>query len=709
MYHCLGMSTHTQLIPWNSLLTLVFVASSKLRRLSVQVDLVSVVHQPAPEEFEAEDLRHDGGPAALAASSALSSLRVNELLHIVKSLSSSSASGQSLPAERIVGLLSQAGLTDVQHVPVNQVQAKAQAESDIEWLLVSKATVQTYGILMNTFLDQIIPLSDDTWYWDEVLGSYSHSALFTLQTSPLRMWSWSQEVYHESLSRFRRLNQRLTTRQSASDGEAESEQSQSNIPDATPVGRSLSTQWRQFYGIVKESVAERSMLDMRRKMFSRVDICRSEARKKRDKLRRLREMTATGLGMMMDEGLDFTSSLEEGADDQEWKGVLERSVVLMDMILRNILVPDLGLSEFEDKVFTGVEEDPELAAQADFFAAYERPAVIGRRLVEILSTALPDHINAMSRLARKNGRPSKMVRYWPAAVVLLVSSSTVLRILVNRRDDIINWIQDLGTTTRDFWLNWVVEPVRKIIGTIRHDTNSEIALMSRDSLKADRDSLERMVVEFSRDNPSIAVGTPTITDNQIADIRSKVREGDVTPVLRAFEKDLRQPFVGAIRGDLVRSLLIQVQKTKVDLEVAISGIDALLKSQELVFGFVGLTPGILVSIGVFQYLRSVFGSRRGIQQGHKARRSVRVLRKIDRILSEARPATNNLISYKDHGLLICEVHVLRRLARSVLPGDIEKEFIEDLDELAYLKGIPVQMRALDRIRWAYAEWLSRMR
>jgi nuclear-control-of-ATPase protein 2 len=95
------------------------------------------------------------------------------------------------------------------------------------------------------------------------------------------------------------------------------------------------------------------------------------------------------------------------------------------------------------------------------------------------------------------------------------------------------------------------------------------------------------------DKPDIAVGNASITDSQILEIRSKVKEGDVTPVLKAYEKDLRRPIVGAIRGDLVRSLLIQVQKTKVDLEVAISGIDALLKSQELVFGFVGLTPGIL--------------------------------------------------------------------------------------------------------------------
>ena len=164
--------------------------------------------------------------------------------------------------------------------------------------------------------------------------------------------------------------------------------------------------------------------------------------------------------------------------------------------------------------------------------------------------------------------------------------------------------------------------------------------------------------------------------------------------------------MGAIRGDLVRSLLIQVQKTKVDLEVAMTGIDSLLKSQELVFGFVGLTPGVLVSIGFWQYLRGIFGSRSGQRQTKKSGKAVRILRNIDRILSEARPTETNLLSYKDHGLLLCEVHVLRDLVDKLMPRDIGKEFLEDLDDLSNMKGIQVQARALERIRWAYARWLK---
>jgi nuclear-control-of-ATPase protein 2 len=163
--------------------------------------------------------------------------------------------------------------------------------------------------------------------------------------------------------------------------------------------------------------------------------------------------------------------------------------------------------------------------------------------------------------------------------------------------------------------------------------------------------------------------------------------------------------MGAVRGDLVRSLLIQVQKTKVDLEVAMTGIDSLLKSQELVFGFVGLTPGVLVSIGAWRYLRTVLGGRSGQRQSRTAGRAVRVLRNVDRILSEAHPTESNVLSYKDHGLLLCEVHVLRGLALKLLPREVEREFLEDLDDLANIKGIQVQARALRRIRWAYARWL----
>ncbi|KAF4629842.1 hypothetical protein G7Y89_g8310 [Cudoniella acicularis] len=425
-------------------------------------------------------------------------------------------------------------------------------------------------------------------------------------------------------------------------------------------------------------------------------------------------MGASGLGVLMDEGLSFDINDEnsevakvEENDSHEWKVTVERSIALMDNVLRNVTTLEAGISEFEDTVFASVADDPEISSRGADEREIARPAKLARRLQDILQIHVPNHVTESQKLVSKYGRPSRLIRYWLPAGILVLSSTTILRILVNKKAEIIEWIRDFGTTVRDFWFNWIVEPTMKVIGTIRHDKDSAIAIMSKESLKGDRDSLERMVVDFAIDNPqSTNSGTGSLSEAQIAEIRAKVAEGDLTPVLRAYEKDLRKPFIGTVRGDLVRTLLIQVQKTKVDVQVALSGIDSLLKSQELVFGFVGLTPGVLVCFAAFRYLGSVFGSRKGLRQGRKAGQTVRVLRNIDRILTLAAPTQNGVLSYKDHGLLLCEVHVLRQRAHKLFPGDIQREFLEDVSDLCNINtGIQQQLKVLDRIRWGYSKWL----
>lgn len=666
--------------------------SSQVRRLDAYLDRLPVLAEPSDDgASEAEE-------HAFAVADAAAAARLDQLLAIVQSLSTTSSSQPLLPAHRVRALLVQSGIPSTP--PRAEAAQGAYAadsrsayEAEIEWLLVTKATIQVYGVILNSLLDRIIPLSDDIWYWSEVLNSYTYSSLYTVQTSPLRFWAWTRDVYSTSRTRMRSVSVR---------------DAPASLVDST--ASEMSQQWRQFYAIVRDTIRERSLANIQRRVLSPIALCRSDARRKQAQLKKLREITASGLGVLMDEGFRFGHDDDKAEvvvhDHQDIKGVVERSVALMDVVLKEVCTLEVNIDDFEDKVFAGVEEDPELSVHLEDSVTPDRAAVLARRLLRILDATLPEHFRAMESLAQANGRPSRLVRYWLPATVGLLSSTTVLRILVSHKADIVDWIRGFGETVRDFWFNWIVQPVQKVIGTIRHDETSEIAIMSRDSLKADRESLERMVVDFAVERPHYALESGTLSEARIAEIRSKVAQGDVTPVLRAYEQDLKSPLRGAVGGDLVRSLLIQVQKTKVDLEVAMTGIDSLLKSQELVFGFVGLTPGLLVAVSVVRYLRSVLGGRSGLRRQSKAGRAVRVLRNIDRILSEARPTESSVLSYKDHGLLLCEVHVLRDLAGRLMPQDTRKEFLEDLDDLANIKGIRVQARALDRIRWAYARWLK---
>ena len=139
--------------------------------------------------------------------------------------------------------------------------------------------------------------------------------------------------------------------------------------------------------------------------------------------------------------------------------------------------------------------------------------------------------------------------------------------------------------------------------------------------------------------------------------------------------------------------------------------------------FVGLTPGILVCLGLFRWLGGVFGkdSTGGKKPGHMVRilrlvidfllrAAVGLLnccRNIDRILTASTASKHGMLSYKEHGLLLCEVHVLRQNGQRVLPGEIGREFLEEINDLVDIRtGVERQLKVVERIRWAYWKWLQ---
>ena len=142
-------------------------------------------------------------------------------------------------------------------------------EHELEWLLLSKATTQAYGQVLETILQQTIPLEDDIWYWDDVLSTYRYAGLYSIQTSPIRLWSWSKDIYHDVRSK----------------------------------GGELAHGWRQFYGLVKDAVQERSIADIQRRVVSPLALVRNEGRKKQAALKRIRLANANALGILLGEGL----------------------------------------------------------------------------------------------------------------------------------------------------------------------------------------------------------------------------------------------------------------------------------------------------------------------------------------------------------------------------------------------------------------------
>ncbi|CCX08314.1 ATP synthase regulation protein NCA2-domain-containing protein [Pyronema domesticum] len=633
------------------------------------------------------------------------------LQKIIRQLSSTDTSQSS---KRLVALLQEANIHANHDVSLASEQGEHRHyERELEWLLLSKAAIQTYGIVLNSLVDQTLPLSQDLFYWDEVASSYPYILYYWLQTSPLRLVEFSKDVLAESQKRLQELREMERPgflRPGSSHGSPAERISNSNSTDTS---ESLSATAQKFYSLVKSTINDRISLH-RFTAMSPFSLARHEIREKQLRIKQLREMQASALGVLIGKGLSFDLSDD---DEEEWRSVIERAILLMENVVRNVAAVDQSIETFEKNVFvfeslTNEDEgEAGLGLRINTDALDPRTtALLSSRLQAILTHHLPLQGVASKTLTHTHGKPSKLLRYWIPATALLLSSTTILRILVNRKADIKLWLQDLGATMVDFWANWVIAPLRSVIGTIRHSSDSEVALMSRKSLTADMESLERMVVDFTIDNPHHAGnGDAVMTAQEIEMVRANVKEGDLTPVLRAYEHDLRHPFRGAVNGELVRALLIQIQKTKVDVEVAIAGIDRLLKSQELVFGFVGLTPGLFISVVTARWVAGLFRGRQR-RAGREKEAIVRRLRNVDRILTGSkamRGDNEGCLNFKEHGLLMCEVHVLREDARRVFNRALWGEFVADLEELVDVRGgVQKQMKIGERIRWAYSRWLK---
>ncbi|KAI9760125.1 MAG: C-4 sterol methyl oxidase [Chaenotheca gracillima] len=687
-----------------------FIAD-QVRRIDAELDKLQPTN-PSPTPSQAPSSVEESSVVRLEPIvHVASSPHITQLQATARILSTASSSRKVLSAPALVELLHRAQDSDVVASTAAKGDDEVWYEREIRWIILAKVSAQVYGLILQNLLDRTIPLTDDIWYWEQVISSNRYTGLYSIQTSPIRGWAFAKEIYYDVQRRLRPVNVRRSS--------TEAETSPTPRCDHQQQRQSITQRWSQFYSLVRESLSERSVVNLHQRMVSPLAASREDARSKQKLLIKFRELSASGIGVLMDEGLklDIENQVEyskgsqesdqQSISKQEWKAILDKSISLMETVLRTVPSLEVAVSDFEDTVFSSVEDDSDLVSTSpppDSPPPLPKEMVLLRKLQLILDVLLPEHRATSQKRIQDFGRPSRLIRYWLPATALLLSSSTILRILIHRKAAIMTWVREAGQTVMDFWFNWVVGPIKKIIGTIRHDEDSEVAIMSKRSLEGDRESLERMVVDFAVDDRNASSGS-RLSDAEIVDLRSKVKEGDLTPVLKAYEKDLRKPFWGTVRGELIRALLIQIQKTKVDVEVAIGGIDTLLKSQELVFGFVGLTPGVLVCVALSRWLGGALGGNKGLDKDKRQSTILRTIRNVDRLLRASTASESGMLSYKDHGLLLCEVQVLRQAAMKVLPKESHHEFLEDLGDLLDIRtGVKPQLKVLKRIRWAYGKW-----
>lgn len=274
------------------------------------------------------------------------------------------------------------------------------------------------------------------------------------------------------------------------------------------------------------------------------------------------------------------------------------------------------------------------------------------------------HLDALLS-PRRYGVPSLLTRAWPLLVAYPVASVAITRYLTTHWHSLAAQVQQAGEALRGLVVDWVWAPSVRLLDTLRAGRAERRLIVSRDSLAADQQSLGRMVRAFGEDQ--LRLSGPELEASL-----ERAQHGDLTGVMERYERDIRAPLRSLVGGSLVRTVLIQVQKAKVDLEVALNGIDWLLHSQELLIAFAGLAPALAL---VYVLGREALHLARALLYGRasvQAQRSLQearleaweALRHIDALVARA-PGAPPAPAY---GHLLLHLDQLRAAFATLLPA-----------------------------------------
>jgi nuclear-control-of-ATPase protein 2 len=293
-----------------------------------------------------------------------------------------------------------------------------------------------------------------------------------------------------------------------------------------------------------------------------IELARQECRLKRKELEKIRDERAEALGSLsemrlsLQDNFDIDTKRSYNAADLN----IERYSPLIDTLQRKLDGKPVQL---------GV-----------------RPGSV-ERLLDLSIKVLPGHKQKnVSIFAEDNlKRPSNLVLVWPK---LLLGPPLLLfgcKLLYTSRTSLQGIAKDAWNTTLGLWQGWLIDPLKDVLRTVRTGGEDSI-IVQKGAVAADLavsesskrtsllslsnvffslslvKSLERMALSLARDKLYYS-------SSQLENFSNAVRQGDLTPILRIYEEDIRTPVKSAISGTLLRSLFIQVQKAKVVIFVCL--------------------------------------------------------------------------------------------------------------------------------------------
>ncbi|KAK0421809.1 NCA2-domain-containing protein [Armillaria borealis] len=500
-----------------------------------------------------------------------------------------------------------------------------QEQQALQRAVVNKVAVALYANSMDTFLSESIELEDEAEWWADVERSWANVFWYLLQTFPGRCINVWKVVLKA-------------------------------IQHENPSRFTFAALRQPLRSSFQPSVVMRCLHSLWRFTIMPLELTRAECHLKKRELRNMRDERAKVLGNLGTLRQSLADSFQSLQDGDEY---LVSELSTFAGVLKSVIEGKSPSDEFQSRA----------SALSDFR--------------DIQNITLPSCITAHATTLKERQlrRPSRYVLLWPKLLLIPPLVAYTVRSLYASRASLVQMALDAHETVRSFILGWLVEPCLDIIHTVRARGEDGVIVL-KEGVAADLESLERMTISLAKDHLHYGA-------DELVELSKQVKLGDITPVLKLYENDIRSPLRSVITGNLLRTLFIQVQKAKVDINQALFGIDKLLKSQELTFAFVGVAPAFGIVYLLSGYLSGVWagGRGRGRYGGKHKRTSVWfIMRRIERLLTSGPQHTTygQGVSPLTAGLLLVSVAHLRAYGEKYLPSRsrLREGFLEDVEDLS---------------------------
>ncbi|KAF8805065.1 NCA2-domain-containing protein [Phlegmacium glaucopus] len=555
-----------------------------------------------------------------------------------------------------------------------QIEQQDPEEVALENAIISKLTVAIYADAMDTYLAQAIEAEAEAEWWASIERSKLAVAWFLLQTFPLRVMNVSRAILHTLRANDISLSM-STISPSFLRNLFPSPSKFTLRPGAltTAFFPHLENQTSLALAVLMPphiTDRDNSMVSMLwsylsfagRMLTLPLELTRQECRYNRKTLEKIRDQRAASLGRLA----QLRSIITGTGSSTQYKSFLCGIVRILSV-------------------------NAKTAVKHSTLTPVELLLKLSTSLLPSLSSIHTSSLNASLPASSLSSllRPKPLVLIWPHLLVLPPLSLYLYTSHTYWVPALLDLAHDAKDTLRGFVTGWLIEPLKDVLRTIRGG-EGQVGIVKTEGVRADLESLERMTLSLASD---ILYYTPAQLESLARHIQTT--GGELTsPIMQVYEQDIRTPIKSAIGGTLIRGILVQVQKAKVDIDQTLLGIDHLLKSQQLTFAFVGVAPALGIVYVLGESLSGLWrgGKGRGRWGGKRLRREGwEGMRRIERLLITQRQLkglqTQSPPDVEDEdarstGLLLLSLSRLRAYVSRYLPSLVRQAFLEDLEDLA---------------------------